>query len=221
MVFSKSFPIPYKRIILITFGSSVLIWQGYLVWVFIQQSNTVPISVSGLLSLGVLSFLIAFIIKIYPFEKHSNFFIWISEISLWLALLGFAIIKPNVLIQSLEATKANIFDGKGGWGTSIIALGLLVIFGLILTTFSGKTFLRFSITTFLPVSFVLAYLREGAYRVGLGDSLNRSFLHIVPLSILFISVSINTGQWNFKEIFNKIAQFKKGAKFTKKMTLKD
>ncbi len=209
MIFSHQFSLFYKKAILLSLGASVLIWQGFLVWVHIKQGNEVSISVSGLLVLGILSVISAFLIKYVPFGHRSKYFTWFSEFAIWLVLLAFTIIKPNVLVQSFEATRKNIIGGAGGWGSSIAILAILVILSLLITHSPGQVFLRFSITTFLPISFILAYLREGAYRIGLGDSLNRSFLHIVPLAILFIVANIGTGQWKFDAFFKNVVKVMK------------
>ncbi|TVR86211.1 MAG: hypothetical protein EA416_15680, partial [Trueperaceae bacterium] len=42
---------------------------------------------------------------------------------------------------------------------------------------------------FLPQAFVIAYLRDAAYRVGGGDSLNRMLIQVVPLMVVFVVVS--------------------------------
>ena len=74
----------------------------------------------------------------------------------------------------------------GRWGASLVILGALVVVALAVSR--GKTAaLRFPVTTFAPVALLLAYLRdEGAYRVGQYDSLNRMFIQVVPLAVLYV-----------------------------------
>ena len=62
----------------------------------------------------------------------------------------------------------------------------LVLAVLVLFRVPGQHYLRFPLTTFIPVAFLLAYLREGAYRVGYGDSLARMTMHVVPLAVLYV-----------------------------------
>ena len=48
-------------------------------------------------------------------------------------------------------------------------------------------------TTFAPVALLLAYFRdEGAYRVGQYDSLNRMFMQVVPLAVLYVVAVYST-----------------------------
>ena len=53
--------------------------------------------------------------------------------------------------------------------------------------------LRFPLTTFVPFVFLMAYFREGSYRVGLADSLNRMIMHVVPLAILLLLILVTVG----------------------------
>jgi membrane protein implicated in regulation of membrane protease activity len=46
------------------------------------------------------------------------------------------------------------------------------------------------VTTFLPLVFLLAFLRDGAYRVGATDSLNRMWIQIIPLAVLYVMAAI-------------------------------
>jgi hypothetical protein len=44
---------------------------------------------------------------------------------------------------------------------------------------------------------LLAYLREGAYREGPGDSLNRMLLQFVPIAILLVVSALATDRWRW------------------------
>ncbi len=58
----------------------------------------------------------------------------------------------------------------------------------------GETTLRFPLTSFIPFAFLLAYLRGIAFRVGDGDSLNRMWIQLIPIAVLYLIVAIGAGE---------------------------
>jgi hypothetical protein len=118
----------------------------------------------------------------------------VVEGGLWLALVAFAVRQPAVLWDSAVATVRNVALGAGGWGLSLVVLSLLVLGALGFARVPHQAHLRFAVTTFVPLGFLLAHLRGIAYRVGEGDSLNRMFIQVVPLAILYVVVAVASGQ---------------------------
>jgi len=91
--------------------------------------------------------------------------------------------------------------GLGGWGVSMVVLAGLVAAAALLTNAPARIFIRFPLTSFVPVAFILAYLREDSYRVGITDSLNRMIFHILPVAVLFVA-SVATSPylgWRFRK----------------------
>jgi hypothetical protein len=189
-----------KRIlILATIGISIIAWHGFL-WInYLGAGENVPQAVIGMLVFGIGMLLVIPLltwIKVDHVLAKSNILV---ESSLWLILLAFAYRDPGPLSRSIDATYKNIMLDYGGWGISVLVIGFIALGILLFTQAKNRLFLRFPLTAFLPFSFLLVYLREGAYRVGFGDSLNRMILHIVPLAILFIVSAAGSQRWGFSE----------------------
>lgn len=178
-----------------------MVWQGFVLWVHRERAEAVPATVTGMLVLGVL--LVVLAAGLLRWESRSNRLLgrpdrllWIAEAGLWLALAGLALRDPAILVDSVDATIQNVVFGDGKWGSSLVLLGTLVAGAVVFLRSPGAANLRFPVTTFLPLAFLLAYLRDAAYRVGYGDSLSRMFMHIVPLAVLFVMVTYSRTDWS-------------------------
>jgi hypothetical protein len=103
------------------------------------------------------------------------------------------------------ATEQNLLYGAGGWGFSLLILAVLVLVGVVVARGEAIHFLRFPVTSFVPLGFLLAYLRDLPFRVGAGDSLNRLWIHIVPLAMLFVVAAFGTinGKVPFRSLLSK------------------
>jgi len=174
-------------------GGSITIWHLYLTLLDLQLGDRPPLSSYGLLVAGVLLMLAPFVLIRLP-EQLRQMLPTVVEIALWAALLVFFVWSPMTLLRSGHATMINLFAGAGGWGLFLVALGTLAVLALVLYRGAGDRLLRFTLSSSLPLFLLLAYLREGAYRVGDGDSLNRMWLQLLPLLILFLAGRLLTGE---------------------------
>ena len=113
---------------------------------------------------------------------------WIEPL-LWIALAGLATLNSDIFMSSLYATATNI---RVYWGNVVWILALSVITFAILCRGGELRYLRFVVTSYLPAVFILSFLRDGAYRVGGGDSLNRMWISIFPLAIMYLTVAAVT-----------------------------
>ena len=139
-----------------------------------------------MLCLGIITALAMPLLFSRLFNGISKYILPVVETSLWMVLLAATLYNKKTFIISTIATTENIFMGVGFWGYSLIVLGALFVGGLCLSNTPDRVFLRFPVTTFIPLGLILAFLRNAPYRVGAFDSFNRMFLHIVPLAILFV-----------------------------------
>jgi hypothetical protein len=170
-------------------GAATVGWHGFMVWLHDARGAAVPVSVWGMVLAGLLLLALAPALAWRPAvaaARHRTRSLWLAEAGLWAALVAFAVLGPDILADSVAATIQNVVGGAGKWGLSLVALGLLVLGAVAFARHPGLEYLRFPVTTFLPVGFLLAYLREGAYRVGYGDSLSRMFMQVVPIAVLYV-----------------------------------
>ncbi|MPZ27364.1 MAG: hypothetical protein GEV12_13370 [Micromonosporaceae bacterium] len=204
MLLSTRVRVPHRAAALATLGVSTMVWQGFVLWVHRERGEAVPATVAAMLALGLL--LLALSAGLLRWEtrlsradrlpSRPDRLLWVAEAGLWLALAGFALRDPAILVDSVDATIQNVVFGDGKWGSSLVALGLLVLGAVTFLRAPGAASLRFPVTTFIPLAFLLAYLRDAAYRVGYGDSLSRMFMHIVPLAVLFVMVTYSRTDWS-------------------------
>lgn len=186
LILSPRVPARHRAAALVVLGVATLGWQTVELWVYLHAGEPVPRSVAGMLALGVLLLLTAGVIG-WLDRLHRLPVLLIIELGLWLGLAAFAVREPKILTDSVRATIRNVVVPGGRWGSSLVLLGVLVLIAIGLCRVAPATALRFPVTTFLPVALLLAYLRdEGAYRVGQYDSLNRMFMQVVPLAVLYV-----------------------------------
>lgn len=174
---------------LITAGVATIMWQGFVALQYSERGQGLPIEAVGLLLLGVVVLLGVKLLNIKWLKDKSTTILLSAEASLWAILLLFTILNPTIAYRSLYSIYQNLILGKGLWGLSMVILGYFALIATVLTREKTLSFLRFPLTAFVPLMFIIAYLREGAYRVGAGDSFNRMLLHILPLLVLYIIVA--------------------------------
>ncbi len=186
---SDHFSRKLKAGLLTALNVSVIVWYGFLWCKFSAADEVVPVSVSGLFSLGIAGFIFTAVLFTKPWEKLSSRLLPALEIFLWLVFLIAALKNQEMFIISISAAVNNVVFGLGLWGYSLIVLGVLFIGVLLFTKTPILIFLRYPVTTFIPMALISAFLRGHPYRVGPFDSFNRMCLHIVPITILFITAS--------------------------------
>ena len=194
---SNKINLRHKRFLLYVLGGTTLLWHGYLALTYYSLGAEIPLSTYGPILFSILLLISSLFIGKSWLENKRNILLWILEIALWTTLIGLAFINPQILTDSVLATIKNLLFGEGAWGLSFMLTALAVILVLIFRKFPDQIFLRLSMTTFVPIGFILAFLRDAAYRVGHGDSLNRMLLQILPLMILFIMVALASGEKNY------------------------
>jgi hypothetical protein len=195
MTLSSRVPLRYRSTALAVLGGAIVAWHGYVVLKLVQTEFGVDYSAVGQAALGVLVFALIPALRWEYLSRQGRRVLWLIEAGLWLALGVAAARDPAILRRSVQATIENQVFGAGRWGVSLVVLGVLLLLALALLAVPDRRHLRFPVTTFVPVVFLLAYLREGAYRVGDGDSLNRMLVQIAPLAVLYLIVSMSIGEW--------------------------
>jgi hypothetical protein len=182
-------PVRHRAAATAVLGVTIVVWQGFVLWVHLDRGIGVPLNVAGMLGLGGLVVAAAGLLRLWQLPDRIRWLV-VAEAGLWLALAAFTVRAPDILADSVRATIQNVVFGAGRWGASLVVLGALVAGALLFAGFPGQASLRFPVTTFLPLGFLLAYLREeGAYRANYTDSLSRMFMHVVPLAVLYVTVA--------------------------------
>jgi hypothetical protein len=178
-------------------GLTTLGWQGSVLWLYLDRGAEIPISGYGTAAIGVAALLGIVALRWTDRLAHPVRVLWLAEAGLWLGLFAFVLRDPEIFVDSLRATVRNV-SPIGAWGTSLVVLAALGLIAICLTgTERVASALRFPVTTFIPVGFLLAYLREeGAYRIGSGDSLNRMFMQVLPLAVAWVAVAFASADWD-------------------------
>jgi len=185
---------PHKTILLATLGAATIGWQSFMAAVYLAQELPVAFSAWGLLGFGVLMLAAIPLLSWEVLTTRSRAIVVLAEALLWLGLVVLALREPQVLVESISATFQNAVLGAGSWGLSLILMVLMIVLASFIAV-PNSVNLRFPLTSFVPVAFLLAFLRDGAYRVGDGDSLNRMWIQLVPVALFYVLIALGIGQW--------------------------
>jgi hypothetical protein len=103
-----------------------------------------------------------------------------------LAYVAVSVLRdPAVFGTSLAAMGANL-TRDGGWGTFWPIAVLLVVVALIRIRLPFERLFTYPIVTYWVAVVAFAFLRDGAYRMGAGDSGNRMMMHIVFVTMVYL-----------------------------------
>lgn len=115
------------------------------------------------------------------------------------ALVAHAILAPHVLRRSVGATAINLVD-EGRWGGAFPILAVLVLVAVLAEVrarLRGEppdpawSRVRFPVVAFPVFGILLGLLRDAPFRIGPADSLNRMWLHVVPLVVLVVASGLS------------------------------
>jgi hypothetical protein len=184
----------HRSVLLAILGVATIAWQSFMVAVYVADDLPVVASVWGMLGFGLLILAAIPLLGWNLLTKRSRVIVGLAEALLWLSLLVLFIREPQILIESVSATVENAVLGAGSWGLSLILLATMIVLASFIAV-PNRINLRFPLTSFIPIGFLLAYLREGAYRVGDGDSLNRMWIQLIPVALFYVLIALGTGEW--------------------------
>lgn len=182
----------HRSILLAVLGVATIAWQSFMAAVYLAQGLSISFEIWGLLGFGVAILAVIPLLKWNALMKRGRLLLVLAEVLLWLALAVLALREPQILKESLTATFENAILGAGSWGFSLIfIIALLVLASFIAVP--NRVNLRFPLTSFIPLGFLLAYLRDAAYRVGDGDSLNRMWIQLIAVALFYVIIAIGLG----------------------------
>lgn len=179
-----------KVALLLSAGVPLVVWQGFLAVMTVSREVRPGASVLGMLGLGLALIACVALLRMRWLTARPGTLLLLGEGALWAMLAVLAIRDRSVLTQSLRATFENVVVGSGGWGASFVFVCLIGLVVILALRTPGREAIRFPLTTFIPLAYVLAYLRDGAYRVAEADSLNRMIIQVVPLLIAIIATAL-------------------------------
>lgn len=188
LVLDGAVPLRRRQISLVVFAVVVTAWQlGMLLPISLADPQSLNVSVVGLGIFGaVLLALAPFLGLLVPRVPRP---LLVIHVVVWLAMIGLGLQSPRLVRDSAVATAQNV-GGAGLWGVSLVVLAVLVGVGVLLRRVPAEQAFVFPLATFVPLAVLLAILRDAAYRLGPGDSLNRMLIHFVPVAILALSLSV-------------------------------
>lgn len=163
------------------------LWYAIILWRHASGGDTVSLTapVFGSLVLvfaATLAVLLGGLVRMRPLTRHLDKVMLIGLLAL---LAFFGIRNLDVLWVSLEATAWNLAY-RGLWLLTWPAVvGLLAVALLVHRVPEGRIWVT-PIIGFGLVFWLLPLLREGAWRVGTGDSGNRILAHILAVCVAFI-----------------------------------
>ena len=102
-----------------------------------------------------------------------------------LLLAFYVATDPTVLGMSIEATARNLVR-DGFWLLTWVAAIALLVIALIVQVIPDARVWTVPIIGFALLYWALPYVREGAWRVGAGDSGNRILAHYLAVSLIFL-----------------------------------
>lgn len=198
VLLSGHVPVRYRAALLVALGAATALWNGMTVAVLRMDGEPVRVSAYGLLAFGILLLACPVLLRWSALTRRTLLALGLAEAALWLALVGLAVRQPDILRDSVRAEEQNLLVGSGGWRPSLILLAGLALIAVALVSTPGQTALRFPLTTFIPLAFLFAYLRDEAYRTGYYDSLNRMVIQVVPVLVLGIIAAMAAGSWRLR-----------------------
>lgn len=194
MALHGAIPVRARSAALATLGASMVLWFGYVHLSLAGAGVESEWSTRGMIGIGALMGVAALVVRAVPLvrnglsHRRSRIALGAVEVLLWLALAAFTARDVGLLARSARSTLLN--QVQGSWGVTMVGLAGLVLLAIVLLRNRDLTMLRFPITTFIPLVFLLAYLRDAAYRIGPTDSLNRMWIQVVPLAVFYVIAAV-------------------------------
>jgi hypothetical protein len=194
VVVSPSMPRPPVAVLVGAYSGSILLWWAVAVRDVVDHGPGSPATVA---LLAAASLAVLHVVAVDPARRAvlQRFAPTVLIGGLLLGAIAAPILMGRVAVlrESLVATAENL-GGAGLWGALPWTLPpLLVVAGSALRLRDGML-LWLPVAGFFPLALLLATARDGAYRVGPGDSLNRMWMHVLVLAVVTLVVTLLDGE---------------------------
>jgi hypothetical protein len=175
--------------ILLPLVLAIILWEGTSLFLFPENDY---VMVNKAQTLLVISFYVIFTLFLI-FSRHriiSKFIVsYITRYLIMGSALGVVVIftaKTELSLENLTNTMQNLLLA-GGWGISWVLVFFLMAFSYSLPRFKNEEVFPLNIILFFVFILVLGFFRV-SYSVLWTDSVNRMSLHILPLSIFYLTI---------------------------------
>jgi hypothetical protein len=171
----------------------IILWQCVGLFLFPENEDAI---VSGLQTILVISFytIFALFLLLSKFKIVERFitpyiphYLFIGSV---LGAIALFVAKPEHMFVSLSNVLQNLFQ-TGGWGVTWVIVFFLMVFSYSLPRIKNEELFLLNIIVFFVFILALGFFRGdtfGPYRARWTDSANRMSLHILPLSIYYLTV---------------------------------
>lgn len=163
------------------------LWYGVILWRFAPDGDAIslmaPVFGSLIVVLGGTSLVLAGGVKrLSPLIRHAD---WVMLAAILATLAVMSVRDVDILVRSVEATVANL-TGSGLWLLTWPAAIVLLTVALMVHGVPAGRVWTTSIVGFGLLFWLLPFVREGAWRIGAGDSGNRILAHILSVLVAFL-----------------------------------
>lgn len=167
---------------------TALVWFGFGLWSRAPGDRSLSDTVVTGLLIGIGLSVVAVVAGMRPVTRWAPAVPWITLGSLVL-LLGVEFIRtPDLLLEAVGATAQNLL-AVGGWGVTWLVLGALVVAAMLSDGFEDDGLFIAPLASYAVLFWLFGYLRDGAYRVGAGDSGNRILAHALLAAIAYVAIA--------------------------------
>lgn len=161
----------------------LVLWYGGLLLVNTRPTDSLTVlgNLAAVTAAALLT-LLGGVSRLRGLARHAG---WLMLVVLALGLIALGIRDPDRLVDSAVATSRNLVS-DGMWMLTWPAVLVLGIAALIMQRIPEGRLWTTSIIGFGILFWLLPLIREGAWRVGTGDSGNRILAHFLPVVMMFI-----------------------------------
>ena len=189
-----------------TAGAATLAWAALLAAGPLSAGRPVSLVVGVLAVIGALFVVVPLILR------GRSHHIVARAPALVLGVLWAGALTPMFAVEGVDfvdAAIANLGRGAGGWGVTGPLLLVVAVVGVAITGSDRRAMVmvgRWFLLGFIPVTLFaklgdgladgasLTTLLSGGGRIGFGDSVNRMWLHAVPLTVVLLALAATSGQ---------------------------
>lgn len=164
------------------------LWYGVVLWQNVPGGDTIsptaPVFGSLAALLGAVLVVVAGVSpRLWRLVKYLD---RVMLATLLVAVVGLAAVNTEVFTASVEASFQNIAFSQGAWLFTWSIGVLLLAVALLVHEMPWSRLWTIPIVGFAILWWLLPMMREGAYRVGTGDSGNRILAHMLAVVVAFL-----------------------------------